>query len=313
VIVSITLKTHSLPEGGANLFRFYIASGDYCDKETLEKSVDDFIDVISDLDENWAGLTFIEPAASNKKRKCGMELTMFSQYLFQGSENDGAEFVKRMENLGLPLLSSTPITNWNDEYVKTTDPEYIIPVPWTFPVANVAVGGVPSVLVNSEKASVLSEVIKDRFSSCAGESQICDRIEIYHDITGNSQAGAFPSDDVSITIEFRTALFHVVSNAKPDEIDEVFYGRLGDYSYQNECAYDISEASGGWKKRVFGEQYEFLLSVKEKFDPDNIFWCHHCIGDETADSTRGTTAGATTGATVGTAALAATLAAGIAK
>ena len=34
--------------------------------------------------------------------------------------------------------------------------------------------------------------------------------------------------------------------------------------YQNECAYEISEAAGGWKKRVYGEQYDKLLAIKMK-------------------------------------------------
>ena len=61
---------------------------------------------------------------------------------------------------------------------------------------------------------------------------------------------------------------------------DALYDLLGANCYQNECAYDISEKSGGWKNRVYGEQYERLLEIKRSVDPDSVFWCKHCVGDE---------------------------------
>ena len=107
-------------------------------------------------------------------------------------------------------------------------------------------------------------------------------MEIYHDITGNSLDGAFSASEVSVTSSMRTSLYHVVCGGSHSTMDG-WYSLLGDHCYQNECAYEISENAGGWKKRVFGEQYDALLEVKRKYDPEGLFWCKHCIGDEDKD------------------------------
>ena len=36
-----------------------------------------------------------------------------------------------------------------------------------------------------------------------------------------------------------------------------------------------------WRNDWFGEDnYRFLLSVKQKYDPDNVFWCWRCVGND---------------------------------
>jgi FAD/FMN-containing dehydrogenase len=35
-----------------------------------------------------------------------------------------------------------------------------------------------------------------------------------------------------------------------------------------------------WQHVFFGENYARLLKVKTRFDPRNLFWCHHCVGSE---------------------------------
>lgn len=35
-----------------------------------------------------------------------------------------------------------------------------------------------------------------------------------------------------------------------------------------------------WKKDWFGANYEWLRSVKRKYDPEEIFWCWRCVGNE---------------------------------
>ena len=35
-----------------------------------------------------------------------------------------------------------------------------------------------------------------------------------------------------------------------------------------------------WKTEWFGDQYDWLKSVKEKYDPDGVFWCWRCVGNE---------------------------------
>ncbi|KAJ2975711.1 hypothetical protein NQ176_g5367 [Zarea fungicola] len=36
-----------------------------------------------------------------------------------------------------------------------------------------------------------------------------------------------------------------------------------------------------WRNDWFGEDnYKFLLSVKRKYDPANVFWCWRCVGND---------------------------------
>lgn len=35
-----------------------------------------------------------------------------------------------------------------------------------------------------------------------------------------------------------------------------------------------------WREDWFGDNYDWLRSVKEKYDPDEVFWCWRCVGNE---------------------------------
>merc|ERR1711862_828974 len=39
-----------------------------------------------------------------------------------------------------------------------------------------------------------------------------------------------------------------------------------------------------WQDRYWGSNYEELLRTKLKYDPDNIFSCHQCVGSEKKSS-----------------------------
>ncbi|BCS28394.1 uncharacterized protein APUU_61442A [Aspergillus puulaauensis] len=51
---------------------------------------------------------------------------------------------------------------------------------------------------------------------------------------------------------------------------------LGTGTYLNEAdPYDPD-----WKQDWFGDQYEQLRSTKKKYDPDDVFWCWRCVGND---------------------------------
>lgn len=54
--------------------------------------------------------------------------------------------------------------------------------------------------------------------------------------------------------------------------------QLGNGSYFNEAAEDLAD----WKTQFWGtsETYNRLLYVKRKWDPENFFWCHNCVGSD---------------------------------
>lgn len=35
-----------------------------------------------------------------------------------------------------------------------------------------------------------------------------------------------------------------------------------------------------YQKAFWGSNYERLSQIKKTIDPDNVFWCHTCVGNE---------------------------------
>lgn len=54
----------------------------------------------------------------------------------------------------------------------------------------------------------------------------------------------------------------------------------------------LNEADGydpDWKKDWYGDRYDWLQTVKQKYDPDEVFWCWRCVGSEGWDEVKGGT------------------------
>ena len=84
---------------------------------------------------------------------------------------------------------------------------------------------------------------------------------------------------MSITKSFREAIFHIISGSvnggwSEDKFDA--YYSLGNGSYFGESAIVMD----GFKERLWGDNYPRLLQTKQKYDPDNFFWCRHCVGSD---------------------------------
>lgn len=47
-------------------------------------------------------------------------------------------------------------------------------------------------------------------------------------------------------------------------------------TYVNEADYFMPD----WQQAFWGENYAKLLEIKNKVDPDGLFYCHHCVGSE---------------------------------
>jgi FAD/FMN-containing dehydrogenase len=50
----------------------------------------------------------------------------------------------------------------------------------------------------------------------------------------------------------------------------------GSGSYVNETDYFEPD----WQRAFWGTNYDKLLAIKRKYDPDHLFTCHHCVGSE---------------------------------
>lgn len=47
-------------------------------------------------------------------------------------------------------------------------------------------------------------------------------------------------------------------------------------TYGNEADYQLPH----WQHALWGDNYKKLLQIKHKYDPTNVFSCHHCVGSE---------------------------------
>ena len=116
-----------------------------------------------------------------------------------------------------------------------------------------------------------------RLNDCV-EINVCSRQELYHDITGRSDQRYV--QNVSISDGFRNGLYHYVFSGNWDYEHLQTYYALGNNSYFSESAYML-EKPNGWRKRYWGSDanYQRLLDIKNRHDPNQVFWCRHCVGD----------------------------------
>jgi hypothetical protein len=153
---------------------------------------------------------------------------------------------------------------------------------------NSTIGGVPSVMVSRDNVAngKMAAVLKERIADCNGfkpNTSDCQDIQIYQDLTGN--LGAEQPKGVSISPSFREAIFHVISGSiAPGWTQEKFdaYYSLGSGSYFGESAIvmDGRTSQTDFKQRYWAGQYDQLLKTKQKYDPENFFWCRNCVGSD---------------------------------
>lgn len=67
------------------------------------------------------------------------------------------------------------------------------------------------------------------------------------------------------------------SARKAQQAMKIFYNLSPDAgTYGNEADYFLED----WQKNLWGNHYPRLLEIKQKYDPEHIFSCHHCVGSK---------------------------------
>mmetsp|Transcript_69489 Transcript_69489/g.175184 ORF Transcript_69489/g.175184 Transcript_69489/m.175184 type:complete len:597 (+) Transcript_69489:63-1853(+) len=92
----------------------------------------------------------------------------------------------------------------------------------------------------------------------------------YKDLPGDAASDSFPINQQAWTnLEFVRGKLDMLLPAAG--------------SYYNEADYTEEQ----WQSRFWGSNYAELLRTKRKYDPDNVFTCHHCVGSEEAGAQSG--------------------------
>ena len=274
VITAVVLRTHLIPPGG---FTTYMAVwvGDACKEgeQLLSTLVDRYIQWSLSLGPRWGGLMWVAPTASHPEQ-CGGNWTTLFSYVFQGPQTEGnATWLQVMQQLPQGFQAIHTYANWWEK-LQSQALEPIVPVATMAPNDHY-VGSVPSVLVERDRVASgdVAKQVKFAVQQCALHSH-CTRQELYHDITGNINSPQDPN--VAIPPEFRTAMLHYVAGGWNATDMQSMYYALGNRSYFGESAYDMEQ----WQQRYWGPNYDKLLRIKQKWDPEGVFWCRHCVGSE---------------------------------
>lgn len=237
-------------------------------------------------------------------RSCGLDWIVMVYMVYRGGSTD-AEFVGAWDGLdgvfGEESFQETIPQHfdnyWEKAKAQAPEPINVAPVPSDSLWSSIAAAFVTRDVVESGD---LGELMKSYFSRCFNEPQQCVEVQLYDTLTGNvgslgySGSADGEADDhswkstVSISEGFRCGLFHILAIPLGSfwQADHTYRDSLysiGEFSYFAESEYAM--AADEWRNRYWGEEtYDALSAIKDRVDPDGLFWCRHCIGDSEHDT-----------------------------
>ena len=116
---------------------------------------------------------------------------------------------------------------------------------------------------------------------------------LFHPLSVGSVSKAFREANLHVTTESTVNLSgNITESVRNEFVHEILSPALyqfGSGSYYSESEYSMDE--GQWQKRLWDhETYQKLLEVKNRWDPEHIFGCRHCVGygeepEEVSDKT----------------------------
>ena len=124
-----------------------------------------------------------------------------------------------------------------------------------------------------------SNIIKDGFIRCMTSVLIGGAISSFDDDYTAVHPGFRNS-----WMELGLSLYWNGDNVTPHALNysNTWEGKFMKYGYgiySNEENYGCDNCD--WRDSFWGkEHYDRLLKIKQKWDPDQVFWCYHCVGDD---------------------------------
>jgi ribonuclease T2 len=278
VFTSIDVQTHPISTSGYTTVTLKW-SDKMCGEGYLrfEKVLQRYLEWTQVRDTRWAGTTNFE-SIPKLVSHCPSSWKVAMAYVYQGSPTDKA-FVDGIHEIIQSVPTDTPpeiascVTWW--DCIKVLPPSSFVPLPYLAPSSHY-VGAIPSVLVNRTTwASHGFQMISELVVRCNRSDHNCGVQQVCQDLTGN--IGSPQDTTTSINAGLRKGIVHVIGggeNFSLTEVDQLFY-RFGEYSYFSESAYLMN----GWESRYWGGNAENLRKIKNTYDPEGVFGCHHCVGE----------------------------------
>ncbi|RGP77977.1 6-hydroxy-d-nicotine oxidase [Fusarium longipes] len=306
VILSMTLRAHKVPEGG--LSRVYITQkGNFCPGsqafgyEWLRDMWDRFTAWQLKLNHKVSTQPafFINTGNYTNGDLCKVTWNFNFEYFYAGGQTE-KEYKMFRDGLKDVLQNYTAQEdNYDSAYkylLSMPANKFSInatnPLPASSPPSDSATGSQNSVLVSRQMMETkFASTMMDVLDICVETLKTPDKTSpdpagyrcgfhyLYTSMTGN--LGSVQPKDTAISAGFRSAL--MLWNARTlttQQADDTIY-KLGPNSYFSESSYVMHN----WTTRYWGEKkYGQLLAVKKAHDPKNLFWCHHCVGDNPKDA-----------------------------
>ncbi|WKT50550.1 Berberine/berberine-like [Fusarium oxysporum f. sp. vasinfectum] len=306
VILSMTIRAHAVPKGG--LSRVYMdPKGTFCQDgrkfgyEWLRKMWPRFAEWQMRINQKVSTQPgfFIDTTHYKKGDLCSVTWEFKFEYFYAGGQQEAKYKLFRDGLKEVLHTREVNETNFKSayEYVLSMPADKfqipaINPLPAPHEPSDAATGSQNSVFVSREAmekrfASTMMDVLDicveslktPDSTSPAPNGTRCGFHYLYTSVTGN--LGRVQPDDTAIAPGFRKAL--MLWNARTlstKQSEETIY-KLGPNSYFSESSYVMHK----WTDRYWGQKrYEQLLAVKKAHDPGNLFWCHHCVGDNPDDA-----------------------------
>lgn len=229
------------------------------------------------LDEKWGGIQFM---VAVPLPGCESVWTVAFIYWYAGPMSDQAYREQSSKLLhGGPVKShahfTQPAPSWwlgNLPALEKFDPieSWIVP----YHVPKVARDFIPSALLSRD--DIDGATFRNNLKSWFRHGGL-SAIEFYQDLPHPNVAKNFAANATSISSGFRNGMVHLISPV--DTISRKLFVEPYENAYFAESNYNHPGES--WKKRYWGgSNYDALVAVKKKYDPDNMFWCHNCVGSD---------------------------------
>jgi ribonuclease T2 len=270
LITTLTVRKHGIPEGGFS--RFTTTFGGNM-SGTSEVKLSHFIDHIFDwalgLDEKWGGLMFVTGGKS-----WSVELV----YWYTGNTTDTDFHAQTAKVSNGPIK---PQGNQTDNYANwwlgnLPQQEKSDPIEtWVIPFKTTG-DKIPSALLNRSVVggTKFRSQMKSWFQDCSAGG--CGVLELYQALPHPQSSKHFPVNGTSVSPGWSNGVIHFISPT--DKQSRQRFVPLANNAYFAESAYNHDGDS--WKQRYWGPNYDRLLAIKQKYDPDNFFWCHNCVGSD---------------------------------